>query len=191
MRLFSADAWKGTEQYLDTQRKYEIARTVLYFVISAAVFLAGFLTTKTKMNLLTIVAVLGCLPACKSAVGMIMFLRYRSCSKEAACEIKKHIGDLNGLYDMVFTSYEKNFPIAHMVVKGNTICGYTQRDDFDEQAFYKHLDGILKLDGYKEVSVKIFTELEKYTLRLEQLNQLEAGEKNTEGIVSTLKNVVL
>ena len=189
-RLFSTDAFKGTEHYLDTQKKYETARTILYFGISAAVFLAGIFT-KTRMNLLTIVAVLGCLPACKSLVGMIMFLRYKSCSAKAAEEIKKNIGELTGLYDMVFTAYEQNFPVSHLTVKGNTVCGYTEWECFNEQAFYKHLDGILKLDGFKEVSVKIFFDLDKYTVRLRQLNQLEAEEKNTEGIIETLKNVVL
>lgn len=191
IRLFDQSSFKGTEKYIDIQKKYEIARTILYFALSGAVFLAGYLTTKTKMNLLTVVAVLGCLPACKSAVGMIMFLRYKSCSPAAAGRIREHIGELKGLYDMVFTSYNKNYSIAHMVVRGNTICGFTEESGFDEQAFYKHLGGILKLDGFKDVSIKIFSDPEKYVGRLDQLNLLEAEGKNTDGIISTLKNVVL
>ena len=74
-RLFDYDEYKGTKGYLKSQNKYEIGRTCLYFAISLSLFLAGIIATGDKMNLLTIVAVLGCLPACKSAVTMIMFLR--------------------------------------------------------------------------------------------------------------------
>ena len=42
-----------------------------------------------------------------------------------------------------------------ITVKGNTICGFTEDDKFDEQAFYKHIDGILKTDHFKNTSVKI------------------------------------
>ena len=65
-RLFSYDNFKGSYLYLDTQKKYEIARTIIYFAISFAIFFAGYSLTGTKKNLLTIVAVLGMLPASKS-----------------------------------------------------------------------------------------------------------------------------
>ncbi|MGN1145199.1 MAG: hypothetical protein ACI4R5_02025 [Acetatifactor sp.] len=190
-RMFSTEKYKGTRNYLKTQKKYEIMRTVLYFFISLSLFAAGWLATKSRLNLLTVVAVLGCLPACKSAVGMIMFLRYQGCSEEAADKIKQHSQGLTGLYDMVFTSYDKNFQVAHITVKGNTLCGYTQDNKFDEQAFYKHIDGILKADNYRDTSVKIFNDLNKYTERLEQLRDLAAEESNTEGIINTLKSVSL
>ena len=72
-RLFTTAEVKGTEKYLDTQKKYELIRTLLYFGISASLFIGGYLQTKSKVNLLTVVAVLGCLPASKSAVSAIMF----------------------------------------------------------------------------------------------------------------------
>ena len=67
---------------LKHQRKLEIAKTAVLFCLSLAVYLSGLLTTGTNKNLLTIVAVLGCLPASRSAVGMIMFLRAKGCSEE-------------------------------------------------------------------------------------------------------------
>ena len=97
-RLFDYDDFKGTKGYLSTQSKYEIARTVLYFAISLSLFVAGIVATGDKMNLLTIVAVLGCLPACKSAVTMIMFLRYKGCSKED--EIKAALVDSERTEDL-------------------------------------------------------------------------------------------
>ncbi len=191
LRMFSTDKYKGCRNYIKTQKKYEILRTVLYFGISLSLFIAGYVATKERINLLTVVAILGCLPASKSAVGMIMYLRFQGCSQEHADKIEAHIGDLQGLFDMVFTSYDKNYVVAHITVKGNTICGYTQAEKFDEQAFYKHINDILKADNFKETSVKIFKELDKYTNRLEQLKDLQTEEENTEGILNTLKSVSL
>ena len=190
-RLFLKDDYVGEKNYIKTQTKYEVARTILYFAISLSLFIGGWVTTGERTNLLTIVAILGCLPASKSMVDMIMYLRYRSCSEEAASQIEKHVGSLDALYDLVFTSYQKNFVVSHLVVKGNTICGYSENASFSEQEFNKHLDGILKTDNFKDTSIKIFTDIKKYCNRLDQLVELEADECNTSGIISTIKHVVL
>lgn len=191
MRMFGTGKYKGSRNYLNSQKKYEILRTVIYFGISISLFLAGWIMMKDRANVLTIVAVLGCLPASRSAVAMILFLRYHSCSESAAGEIVAHQKELSGLYDMVFTSYNKNFVVSHITVKGNTVCGYTEDDKFAEQEFYKHIDGILKAGGFSEVSIKIFTDLKKYCNRLDQLQNLENSDTETEGILATLKSVTL
>ena len=62
---------KGVPGYLDYKKKIEIIRTVIYFGIVAAIFFLGYFQTHTRLNLLTVVAVLGCLPASKALVGVI------------------------------------------------------------------------------------------------------------------------
>ncbi len=190
-RLFTTDSVKGTKNYLDTQKKYEVIRTVTYFAISISLFAAGYIQTGRRANLLTIVAVLGCLPASKSAVGAVMFLRFKSCAGDAAEEIEGHAQGLSCLYDMVFTSYKKNYVVSHLAVCGNTVCGYAEGGAFEENEFYKHIGDILKADGHKNVTVKIFTNLDKYTERLEQMKGLEPEEAATRAIISTLKSVAL
>ncbi len=190
-RIFSAEKYKGTKNYINSQKKYEIIRTLLYFGISISLFVAGYIQTGRKTNLLTVVAVLGCLPASKSAVNAIMFLRFHSCGEAAAAKIEEHCQGLCCLYDMVFTSYQKNYVVSHLAVQGNTVCGYSGKADFQENDFYKHIDHILKRDGLKDVTVKVFTDLKKYTDRLEQMKALEADEGRTEAVAATLKSVVL
>lgn len=190
-RLFLYDDYKGTRDYLKVQGRYELARTILYFAISLSLFVAGIIATGSRMNLLTIIAVLGCLPACKSAIDTFMFLRYKGCSAEHADVIERHMEGLSGLYDRVFTSYECNYQVAHIAVKGNTLCGYTQDSTFDEQRFHEHIINLLRKDGFRDVSVKIFRDLDKYTARLEQLKELDAEERNTAGILNTLNSVSL
>lgn len=216
-RLFSTEGAKGTKNYLDTQKKYEVIRTILYFAISISLFLAGHFQLgldkekldapddpqaaqvqeenpggKTKgVNLLQIVAVLGCLPASKSAVGAIMFLRFKSLGPHAAQAIEAHSEGLYCLYDMVFTSYKKNFAVNHLAVCGNTVCGFAEDGKFEENEFYGHIGNILKMDGHKNVSVKVFTNLDKYTQRLEQMKSLEGETAGTEAVAATLRSVAL
>ncbi len=190
-RMFSYEKFKGTKHYINTQRKYIAARTALYFLISFLLFLTGYLTTGNRLNLLTVVAILGCLPASKSAVEMIMFFRTKSCSDVIADRIDKELGNLNGIFDLFFTSYSKNYFVSHLVVKGNTICGFTEASDFSEQDFYRHLGDILKAENYKDVNIKIFFSLDKYLERLNQLNELKTEEKYTSSILDTIKSVTL
>lgn len=190
-RLFSTSDVKGTENYINIQKKYEILRTVVYFGVSAALFVAGYLQTKSKVNLLTVVAVLGCLPASKSAVSAIMFLRFQSCGQEAAREIKSHSQGLTVLFDCVFTSEKINFKVSHLAVRSNTVCGFSEDTDFKEQEFYRHIGDILRLDGHKETTVKIFTSLPKYIERLEQMKGLEEDAARDGAVVETLKSVML
>ena len=190
-RLFIYDDYKGTRDYLKIQSRYELTRTLIYFGLSISLFIAGIIATGDRMNLLTVAAVLGCLPSCKSAIDSYMFLRYKGCSSPNADIIDTHMEGLDGLYDRIFTSYSTNFQIAHITVKGNTLCGFTEDAKFDENAFNEHITMLLQKDGFKDISVKVFKDINKYTARLEQLKVLDTSDKNTAGIISTLNNVSL
>ena len=168
---------KGTQGYLELQRKRSLIRTIVYFAISLAVYLIGYLTTKSNQNYLTIAAVLGCLPASKSAVNTIMFYRYHGCSSKNSKQIQPHTEDLSTLWDLVFTSYEKNFEIHHMALRDNTLIGFTTHPKCDFAACEKHLRTLLAQNGFK-VTVKIFSDISKYTTRLDQLAALSVNTEN-------------
>jgi len=192
LRIFSNYHVKGSKYYIDTQKKYELIRTFIFFFIPISLFIAGYVTTKTKVNLLTIVAVVGVLPACKSLVGAIMFLKHRSLSKEYADKIDAVNHELPELYDMVFTTYDKTHVVSHMVIVGNTVCGFSEDKNFKEKDFNTHIQNVLKTDGFKNVTVKVFTDIKKYTERLEQLKSLESDEGvNILGMMDTFRSVAL
>lgn len=183
---------KGCYGYISCQKKMSAARTVLFFALSLAIYGIGIYSTGSNKNLLTIVAVLGCLPACKSAVNAIMFFRAEGCSKEAYEKIAVYDDRLTGFYDMYFTSYKKNFPISHMVLKGNVVCAYTESGKCDCKAGEKHLEQMLQQDGYKHMTIKIFDDLDKYLDRLGQLSKLEAEEsKNRQGMIQMFYSISL
>lgn len=198
-RMFSTDSVKGTKNYLDTQKKYEIIRTMLYFGISLSLFAAGWITTGERTNLLTIVAILGCLPASKSLVGVIMFCKSKSLSSQDAAIIEPNSQGLTCLYDLIFTTREKTYPVLHMAVCGNTIVGYMPADKdksnkkklLDEKVCEEHLVTCLKVDNFKDVTVKIFRDVNKYANRLAQMQELQTDETYSSGICNTLKSIAL
>lgn len=176
MRAMKWSVQKGSYGYIQYKKKESVARTVLFLALSLAIYGLGIYSTGSNKNLLTIVAVLGCLPACKSAVNAVMFLKAQGCSKEAHERIAAYDDKLTGFYDMYFTSYKENFPISHMVLKGNTLCAYTESAKCNASEGTKHLGQMFAQDGYKNISVKIFTNLDKYIDRLGQLEQSAVDE---------------
>lgn len=178
---------KGSYGYIENHKAVTALRTLLFFVVCVGVYLMGYLTTGTSKNLLTIVAVLGCLPSCKSAVNLIVFLRAKGCSEALREKVKAYDEELTTFYDMYFTSYQKNYPISHMALKGNVLCGMTESPKCDCNEAQKHLEQMLAQEGIKNMTVKIFSQADKYTDRLSQLMTSTAEERrNQEGIISLL-----
>lgn len=161
--------------------------------ISLALYIAGYLTTHSNKNLLTIVAVLGCLPASKSAVNMIMFIRAKGCSEDTYNKIIKKSADLCQRFDLYLTSYQKNFQISHIIMKGHTMVGLTEAMNFDEKACYSHLKDMFSKNGIKNVTVKIFSDVDKYLCRLEEITQSGIEEDNDfqEATLHLLENLSL
>ena len=190
-RLFTTETVKGTKHYLDTQKKYEWIRTVIYFAISLSLFAAGILTVGTRNNLLTIVAVLGCLPASKSLVEAVIYSRYGSLKKEAEAIIEANSQGLYCLYDLVFTSMEKTYPVPHLTICGNTVAGYMPDPRLSEADCVKHLESCLKIDNFKDVSIKLFQDAGKYADRLKQLQALDQDREYSERLGSTFKSISL
>lgn len=183
---------KGCFGYLEAQRKKEIIRTIFYFALSAAIFVMGYVTTGTKMNLLTVVAVCGCLPASKSMVSMIMYLKAGQCSQECYDKLKSYTTDTFMLYDLYLTSYQKNFQISAMAVKNNVVCGYTEDKKCDIPAGEKHISAILQQSGYGNVTVKLFSDCEKFADRLAQLQELtEKKAEKEKAIAEVIRDISL
>lgn len=153
---------KGQYGYLKKQKLKTTILTILMFGVSLSLLLAGIKSTGSKKNLLTVVAILGCLPASKSAVSMIMFLKAKGCSEALKQKLEACSVSVTQLYDLIFTSYEKNYQVSHMVVTGHIVCGYSEDAKCETGACEKHLDQLLKRGGVKGVTVKIYKDLEQY-----------------------------
>ena len=182
---------KGSFGYLSYKKKFSAIVTIAMFAISITLYIAGYITTKNNANLLTVVAVLGCLPASKSAVGMIMFLKAKGATVEDKMSIENVIGNLDGYYDLYFTGYQKNFPTNHIVVTKNSIIAYSSNTKITEKDFNEHMKDILNKERIHDITVKLFTDREKYCNRLIELNKSEADTSARKDIVNMLFNVSL
>ena len=108
-------ATKGEAGYIQARKKQLILKAVLEFGIVIALLILGIWQTHTRLNLLTVVAVLGCLPAAKALVEVITISPYHSIAEERAKEIQKHAEDLTAAFDLVFTSKDKFMPVDSII----------------------------------------------------------------------------
>lgn len=168
---------KGTPGYLSYKRRVEIIRTIIYFGIVAAIFFLGYFQTKTRLNLLTVVAVLGCLPAAKALVGVIVRFPYRSVDRKIVDDLTKKAGHLTACYELVMTSTEKIMAVDCIVVSGSTIFGYTHYEKTDPEETQKHIKNILSENGFTGFTVRILKEYKAFLARAEGLDHIAAVEK--------------
>lgn len=171
---------KGEFGYPPYERKRVIIRTAAYFLISIAVFLLGYFSTGQKENLLTIVAVLGLLPSSKSLVSVVMYFKIPRFSETVYQEISGRESSVPVIFSLYLTSYRSDFPINCFAVRAGSLIGYTEFPDCNAAACEEHIQGILKQNGFKNITVKIFHEKARFVERLAQLQSLEPGKREPE-----------
>lgn len=168
---------KNQYGYHHSQTRLELLKTLLLFAAAFGVLAIGYFTTGSKNNLLTLVAVLGLLPAAKSLVGFIMFMR----AKKAVCP-KKLYEALMGItkgqenapllrYDLYMTNSEKCYPIYAMACKGKCLIGYSDQKKYDWDKAEQHMKAMAKQNGYEVSVVKIFTEEKKFLERVKAMTE--------------------
>ena len=170
----------GQKGYLAWNKKMSICKTLALFAISFAVYAMGIWSTGSNQNLLTIVAVLGCLPACRSAANLIALLRCHEISESDYRKISAKIRTAESLTDLEFTSYERTYQVQHMALSGVELIGYMADPFADIKGCEKHLEGMFLRNQLSEVHIRIFKELPKYLNRLDELEKASAAGDNTE-----------
>lgn len=183
---------KGQFKYLKKMPVIQGLVTLGMILLCAAVFSIGYFTANSAKNIMTIVAVLGMLPAAKSMVSMIMYMKAEknSCSESLYEKIIKVGGEnLNNLpcgYDLYMTAYDKTFPIAFCIAKKGCLVGITENKKCDINAAKKHVEEYMAKNGIKDINVKFFDQEDKFISRLEDLLADEEEIKENEWQVYNL-----
>ena len=107
---------KGDYGYIRYEKKKRLLITVALFLIPLAAFLAAFLITGTKKNIITVIAMVGCLPACRALVNMIMMWMqkpmdkkvYKKCICGKLCNLRKQGDRLYQPYGRIHTVYRRS-----------------------------------------------------------------------------------
>ncbi len=174
---------KGCCGYLRYAKLKSVAVTFVLFLIPLVIYVTGYLQTKTRLNLFTFVAILGCLPACKSLVNTIMLLMQRSPKAEVCREAARAAGDLTAGYELVFTAYEHTTPVTALVICGDQVVCYTPEEKADAAYLEKHISRILTLNNFASAQVRVLKDFKKYLQRVEELRKRQ--DHYREGITFT------
>lgn len=161
-------AQKGEFGYIRAQKKKRTLITALLFLIPLVIFFTGLQQTGTRLNMFTFVAIMGCLPASRSAVGMVMMLLQKPADAQLYREVEERAGDLVRAYELTVSAYEKNTPIDSLVICGYHVVAYTGSDKADPSFAEKHIREILKGNGFR-ADVKIFKDRKLYLDRVAAL----------------------
>ncbi|MBP3468687.1 MAG: hypothetical protein J6K26_04130 [Lachnospiraceae bacterium] len=178
---------KGDFGYLKWQTKWEFVKTAVFFAAAIGVLLLGIHIAGTKNNLLTFVAVFGMLPASKELISFIMFIRASkySCPETLYQEVE-NLQEEQGVlvvYDLYMTSQERNYPIYCMCCRNKTLIGVAEWEAFDYKDAENHISVMLRQNGYRNISVKIFDNREKYIARMGELAGLAPEAEETDQAV--------
>lgn len=182
---------QGDYEYYNWKRTREIIKTVILFAVSLSLFAAGYAATKTKANLLTIVAVLGLLPASKSCVSMILYMRYHGCSQDNYLKLEDVFSGFLHAYGLVFTSYQKTYEVAGCIVKNGYVYGYMVNHHDGKKDLEEHISNIAKRNGY-QATVGMYTDISDFTGRCKQLeNKKTENEKEDAKLMELLHQISL
>ena len=70
-------AERGKPGYINSLKKKYLIMSLIEFAVVAAIFAVGYSQTGSRLNLFTVVAILGCLPACKNLVEFIVVVPHK------------------------------------------------------------------------------------------------------------------
>lgn len=179
---------KGEYGYLNYMRVFSVFKSFIMFAVSFGVFFIGYYNTGKKENIITVVAVLGLLPACKWLVNAIMFLRFKTGAAEfynkSVMTMKDSINNERGVdatdgfenlkyacfYDSVLTIENGgSYPVNMFFCFDGTLIGYSDYKKMDCKLVEKHIKDIFKNNGIKGIGIKIFVDEKVFLQRLSDL----------------------
>lgn len=160
---------KGDFGYFAAEKKKRILITFVLFAIPLFIFFTSWIYFRSRMTVWTVVAIVGCIPACKSTVGLIMILMQKPMDSALYRKISAHAGNLVMSYEMYMTFYEKSGYIDAFAICGNTVVGYSSSKKIDAGFMASECQKIIRKNGYK-ADVKILKDLKPFLERLDSMN---------------------
>lgn len=163
---------KGTYGYLNQNKVYAWKKAALMLAVPVFIFLISWFLNKTRMNIMTVVAIVGSLPGCNQIVHAVVASRYHSVSRELYEEVEQVRKDRPVIYENVLTTYEKTYYVDCLVISGRDMVGYSSDGKTDPAAVSGYIKDMLKKNSYKQ-NVRVYREREAF---LKQLRLLTSGE---------------
>ena len=166
---------KGTYPYLRKAPVYQGLLTLVLLILPVGLFFIGYSITKDFKNLFTVIAVVGMLPAAKSIVSFIVFLRAEKYSIPS--KLHDEIAGYEGKgayigYDYYLTSYSVNYPLCTAAVGKRCLIALCTEAKTKTVDCENHIKEYLTKNDIKDITVKVFNKEERF---LDRLNDLAAS----------------
>lgn len=182
---------KGEYEFATFDKKKTGLITLFLFLLPIGLYIIGYVNTGSNKNLLTVVAILGMLPASKSLVSFIMKMRVKTADADLKAKIDENMKGITGLYNIYMTSYDVNFYFDHMIILDNSLICLSTDKKFDNKKFTEHIEKHMKLDGIKDVMIKVFTDEKAYIRRLQELQSSEISKETNEQLYRLICSISL
>lgn len=182
---------KGEYGFYKSQQKKSLLLTILFFAIVLAVFFTGLIATGNRLNVMTVVAVLGCLPACKQTVNLFMLYQKKPCSMERYNAIRTFEKSARIAYELYITSQKGAYPFDAVCVKNHTILFLTHPGKMDTSEFQLFLREILKNNEIKNCTIKVYEKENSFLEHVKSLVALETESNEEMELTDTIMRVLL
>lgn len=162
---------KGHYGYLSYKKKIEIVKMLVILLGIVILLVAGYVTTHTRKNLLTVAAVVSVLPLANLLVPFLVILPFKGRPKEEYEEIKKTVG--NGLLntELVITAHnEKPFGVDYIYIHPDGVFCYSSQENLKADALKKHLKTMIEGHDLNTPIIYVSQNYKKYQRKLASLS---------------------
>ena len=163
---------KGTAGYISAKKRQLAFIIGMVAVIAILLLAAGYFVFDTRLNILSVLAVIICIPICRTLVNLIMLIPHHTVSEQIEMELSAVTEDLTVLYDLVITSEKKAMQVDALVISPTTICGYTSLPQTDTEYASVHIKNMLAKNNIEKMTVKIFKDYTAFKSRAEGMENI-------------------
>lgn len=183
---------KGQPGYIAGQKKKYGLMALLEFAVVFLILAAGYLLTHSRLNLFTVIAVVGCLPASKMLAEFIALFPHHTIGEETAEEIKSKAALLTTAFDLVITNKDKIMPVEAIVISNYTVFGYAPNPKTDTEYAADYLKKLLEKNCRRKVTVKVLAEYVPFLSRVEGLNNMmEVSRSSDRKLEKKIRQIIL
>ena len=164
---------KGDYGYIRSEKVRRTLKSALFLALPLAFFIFGLIINHgDKKTIYSVVAVVGCIPACISIVSMLMMLMRHPMERALYEEVDARAGDLTMAYELFLTTYEKNLFLDATAIGGDYLIAYTSDQKIrqaDVTKMEEHVANVMKVNGYR-TNVKIYMQKKAFLERMDAMN---------------------
>lgn len=162
---------KGNYGYIQSQKVVRFLKALGCLALPMAFFIAGLILNHgDRKSIYTLIAVVGCIPACMAITSMLMMWMRKPMEEALYQEISSRAGNLTMAYELYLTTYEKNLFLDATAICGEHVACYTheKKEHWELVEMQKHVATTIANNGYK-VDVKIFDQKKAFLERVDTL----------------------